>query len=686
MTTNTTEKLTPVTFAPRTTFAVGKSPQSVSVVDANNDGKLDLITTSFYDNNISVLLGDGSGNFAQQTTFAAGNVVFSASAADVNGDGNADVITANGGSGNVSVLLGDGRGNFAQQTTFDVGSHPSFVNAADVNGDGKMDVVTANYNDKNISVLLGDGRGNFAPQTTFAVGTNPNSVSVADVNNDSKPDLITTNQASKNVSVLLGDGRGNFAPQIIFEVGSYPSSVNVADVNSDGNADVITANSGSDNVSVLLGDGRGNFAPQTTFFVNPNSTPNSVSVADVNNDSKPDLITTNQASKNVSVLLGDGRGNFVPQITFNEDDSFSSSVRAADVNGDDKLDLIMVNQESNEISVLLNKTAQPADNNPPTGNVTITGNTEQNETLTASNTLADADGLGTISYQWLNDDVAIKDATQNTYALTQADVGKKISVTASYVDGLGNAESVTSDGLGIVNVNDLPTGSVVITGDAQQGKTLTASNTLADLDGLGTISYQWLSDDTVITGANQTSYTLTAADVKKAISVKASYTDLQNTAESVTSTKTPLVTSNASPKPTNGDDKLIGTAKNDTLNGGLGFDELTGGTGADKFVYKSIKDAPVSHSKIEVITDFSSSEKDKVDLSKIDADTSKAKDQAFSKPEMGAEFSGVFTKAGQLFFDTTSHILYGNVNADETADFAIQLNGVTSLVAADFIL
>ena len=325
-------------------------------------------------------------------------------------------------------------------------------------------------------------------------------------------------------------------------------------------------------------------------------------------------------------------------------------------------------------------------NYPPTGNVTIFGTASQNKTLTASNTLADANGLGTVSYQWLREGVAVTGANQTTYALTQSDVGKKISVTASYVDSLGNAESVTSDGVGIVNVNDLPTGSVVITGDAQQGKTLTASNALADLDGLGTISYQWLSGDTVISGANQTSYTLTAADVNKVISVKASYTDLEGTAESVTSTKTQPVTSQASSKPTNGDDKLIGTAKNDTLNGGLGFDELTGGKGVDKFVYKSIKDAPVSHSKIEIITDFLHSEKDKIDLSGIDADTSKAKDQAFSKPEMGAEFSGVFTKAGQLFFDTTTHILYGNVNADATADFAIQLNGVTNLVATDFIL
>ena len=39
----------------------------------------------------------------------------------------------------------------------------------------------------------------------------------------------------------------------------------------------------------------------------------------------------------------------------------------------------------------------------PTGSVTISGTARQGETLTASNTLADADGLGTITYTWSNE-------------------------------------------------------------------------------------------------------------------------------------------------------------------------------------------------------------------------------------------------------------------------------------------
>ena len=72
------------------------------------------------------------------------------------------------------------------------------------------------------------------------------------------------------------------------------------------------------------------------------------------------------------------------------------------------------------------------------------------------------------------------------------------------------------------HTNTLPTGSVTITGTATQGQTLTAANTLADIDGLGTISYQWKADGTNISGATSSTLTLGQAQVGKAISVVAS--------------------------------------------------------------------------------------------------------------------------------------------------------------------
>jgi hypothetical protein len=126
--------------------------------------------------------------------------------------------------------------------------------------------------------------------------------------------------------------------------------------------------------------------------------------------------------------------------------------------------------------------------------------------------------------------------------LTEAQVGKAITVAASYTDQRGTAESVLSSATGAVaNVNDAPTGWVIIAGTATQGRTLTAVNNLSDLDGLGAVNYQWIADGVAISGATSSSLVLTATQVGKAITVAASYTDGHGTAESVASSATASV-------------------------------------------------------------------------------------------------------------------------------------------------
>ena len=179
-------------------------------------------------------------------------------------------------------------------------------------------------------------------------------------------------------------------------------------------------------------------------------------------------------------------------------------------------------------------------NDVPTGSVTIDDTTPtQGQTLTASNTLADADGLGTINYTWQADGSTV--GTGSTYVVTEAEVGKVITVIASYTDGHGTAEAVTSAATAAVaNVNDAPSGSVTINDTTPtQGQTLTASNTLADADGLGTITYTWQADGTTV-GTGST-YVVTEAEVGKVITVVASYTDGHGTAEAVTSAATAAV-------------------------------------------------------------------------------------------------------------------------------------------------
>jgi Ca2+-binding RTX toxin-like protein len=178
----------------------------------------------------------------------------------------------------------------------------------------------------------------------------------------------------------------------------------------------------------------------------------------------------------------------------------------------------------------------------PTGGVSISGTLTQGQTLRAVNTLADMNGLGSITYQWLRAGEAITGANGAIYRLTQADVGESISLKASYIDGFHAAENVSSVATGAVaNINDAPSGKISIGGDATQGRVLSAVSSLSDPDGIGEIHYQWLRGGSVVSGADRDSYALTQADVGKAITLNASWTDGYGTHESVTSGATSAV-------------------------------------------------------------------------------------------------------------------------------------------------
>ena len=202
-------------------------------------------------------------------------------------------------------------------------------------------------------------------------------------------------------------------------------------------------------------------------------------------------------------------------------------------------------------------------NTLPTGSVTISGTVQVGQELTAENTLADVDDLGVITYNWYRAGLATFIATGAKYILVREDFDKTITVTASFTDGYGRAESKTSAATAAVIApsNNSPTGSVTITGDAVGGQTLTANLiNLADVDGLGTITYRWYRIGDAASIATGATYKLTPADVTKTIAVIASYTDGYNRLESVTSSATATVTIPTNTLPT-GSVIITGTAQ-----------------------------------------------------------------------------------------------------------------------------
>ena len=232
-------------------------------------------------------------------------------------------------------------------------------------------------------------------------------------------------------------------------------------------------------------------------------------------------------------------------------------------------------------------------NTPATGQPAVTGTAKVGETLTADTSgIADDDGLDktSFSYQWQADGADISGATDSTYTPVVDDVGKVISVTVSFSDDAGNAESLTGEPTDAVGPetkeakapNNPATGAPTIGGAAQVGEKLTADlSGIADEDGLdnAVFSYQWQADGADIPGATSDAYTVAAADEGKAVSVTVTFTDDAGNAESLTSAVTAAVEAKAN-NPATDLPTITGTAQvgvklTDDLSGIVDLDGVT---------------------------------------------------------------------------------------------------------------
>ncbi|NOT64283.1 MAG: hypothetical protein HOP19_29045, partial [Acidobacteria bacterium] len=312
-------------------FAVPENIQSLSGMDLNLDGKLDLVVQT-EQGTIKVFLNDGNGSLSAPTVFTASLTAGSHHSGDFNGDGRPDLIGVAG--REVVLYLARAEGGFGEPQRVTVGTELTDLTLGDFNGDSKPDVAVT---DSGLSrgatmgqcyVLLGNGTGGFAPYVGYAVRGRSYGIESSDLTGDGKldlvvasiPDITSSNYETPSslVSVLNGNGNGIFAAARERDGGVGLGKVVIADFNRDGKPDVAGTryyDRVSRDFAVFANDGQGALLAPVSFSVG--DSPFRAAVGDLNGDQRPDVAIANRDGAIIflNAACGGTVANTAPTIT-----------------------------------------------------------------------------------------------------------------------------------------------------------------------------------------------------------------------------------------------------------------------------------------------------------------------------------------------------------------------------------
>ncbi len=302
--------------------------------------------------------------------------------ADMNKDGHLDIVhgSVRKHPGPPSIFLGDGKGNWTKwdakfpDLDYDYGD----AKVADFDGDGNLDIALAAHL-KGEAVLFGDGKGGFK-DASFGLDRGPESFSsralaIVDWNQDGRPDVLALGEGpagpkqrqrwSQGVVAFLNGGDGTWLRQDSSERSPlFGSSIAIGDFDGDGKPDFVVGSSILGRKDLLgMSSGGGDWKPTEIDALRPGSFIWSVSVADMDQDGRPDIVVAYAAFaveswfNGIDVLYSRPAGWERKAVSSLETGKVAHgpvAVATGDIDGDKRPDIAAITDKG-EIQIFMNR-------------------------------------------------------------------------------------------------------------------------------------------------------------------------------------------------------------------------------------------------------------------------------------------------------------------------------------------
>lgn len=334
---------------------------AIDFIDVNEDSFLDIITANNYStDNVRYILNQNGLTFDNNNAVIIDNTIqdpYELNAKDIDNDGKKDIVVSSWTNDNISWYKNLGNGSFSNNflITNNISNPKSFI-VDDFDNDNSNDIISTSYSSSKVSLFKNHYSGNDFKETiiNYDYGV-PNDIKSADLNNNGNKDIILT---GKDLLWFENRGDANFSSYKLIssteDSDSYIDSI-IFDLDSDNNKDLIGLR--HDGIEVFVNSGSDTFS--NTFYPYENLNKNII-LEDIDGDGNKDIIVRvyDDIDINYKVAWIKNNGDLsFGDISVFTDNSYGfrpNKITAGDIDNDGDIDIVVSSTNYSRIYLMKN--------------------------------------------------------------------------------------------------------------------------------------------------------------------------------------------------------------------------------------------------------------------------------------------------------------------------------------------